>query len=112
MKLGTDYLTGTLDRMYSNSKDSWEIIDYKTNKVSKAELPHIISGYSVQSETYALLISHLFPNQSEYRVNFYFIHPDQLLSNVYTVEETRKLAAKFLTTLSAMKKLHDQNSTL
>jgi ATP-dependent helicase/nuclease subunit A len=110
MKLGADYITGTLDRMYQTEENNWQIIDYKTNRVTKTGLNETAERYTTQSETYALLLSYLYPHQNRYCINFYFIYPDEIISKTYTTAQTIQLAEKFRATLTEMKKIHEINS--
>ena len=86
-KTGNDFLTGTIDRLYRNQAGDWEIIDYKTNRISHDDIEKISAEYRIQIEVYALLLAGLYPGQECYRVNLYFTHIDILRSFDFDVED-------------------------
>ena len=75
---GPDYLTGTLDRLFINDSEEWEIVDYKTNQISAALVKPSATKYQTQLDVYAVLLSRLYPGQNEYPVSLYFCYPDVL----------------------------------
>jgi ATP-dependent helicase/nuclease subunit A len=76
MPLDADFIVGTLDRIFQNETGHWEVLDYKTNRIRAGQVELLLDKYAIQIETYALLLSHLYPHQPQYVVNFYFTEPD------------------------------------
>jgi ATP-dependent helicase/nuclease subunit A len=105
-KLGTDYITGKLDRIYKNSEDQWIVLDYKTNSISSSQLSATINLYQVQIETYALLIAGAFPNQKNYEVCLYFLIPDELYSEIFDTDRLQLLEKKYEKVIEKIKQYY------
>ncbi|MCB0298226.1 MAG: PD-(D/E)XK nuclease family protein, partial [Calditrichaeota bacterium] len=60
MRLGGDYLTGTLDRIYRTAEGHWEVADYKTNNIRAAQVAEAGEKYMMQMKSYAMLMAQLF----------------------------------------------------
>ena len=88
-RLGDDFLSGTLDRIYQNEGGQWVIVDYKTNHISKMEVNRTADRYKVQMDVYALLLESIFPEQEDYEVGLYFIYADQIVSRVYSKQQIK-----------------------
>ena len=95
IRLGGDFLTGTLDRMYRNEAGIWEVVDYKTNRVPAGQVEREAARYSLQLQAYALLVSKIYPGQKEYAVSLYFLHPDKLHTQRYTPRELTEIESAF-----------------
>ena len=80
-------LQGIFDRLFRNSRGVWEVLDFKTNRISRGEVPDTARKYRFQMEAYALLLAHLFPEQSHYPVTLYFLEPMQSVQIRFTPEE-------------------------
>ena len=99
MPVGKFILKGIFDCLFRNSRQEWEIIDYKTNRISEAEIPGMTKKYEFQMRCYALLLSYLFPKQKEFPVNLYFLEPDKMVRKVYQllqIEATRAEVNKLM----------------
>ncbi len=59
-----DFLTGTIDRLYKDSEDSWRIVDYKTDKISAENIEQRALSYRGQMLFYSLLVSRLFKQKT------------------------------------------------
>ncbi len=59
-RLGDNFLTGTMDRIYRDEKGVWNIVDYKTDAVVSSELKKKAQTYEAQLQFYALLIQKYF----------------------------------------------------
>ena len=86
-KTGSDFLPGTIDRLYRNGDGDWEIIDYKTNRILQDDIEKISADYHIQIEVYALLLAGIYPGQKRYRVNLYFTHIDALRGYDFGTED-------------------------
>jgi ATP-dependent helicase/nuclease subunit A len=103
MKIGDDFLGGTLDKVYLNSDDLWEVIDYKTNRITQQEMARTFKNYQIQIEVYALLLSHIFPGQENYPVSLYFTHIDKVKTRRFSSEELEDVKEKMLEKIAQMK---------
>jgi len=101
--LGDDFITGTLDRIYKDSRDQWVIVDYKSNKIKEKEVGVAAARYQVQVEIYALLLAGLFPSQSTIEVGLYFIYPDRLEKNIFRPQQIIVLEKKYLQVINEIK---------
>jgi ATP-dependent helicase/nuclease subunit A len=106
MRLGSDYLTGTLDRLFRNTAGEWEVADYKTNKITASEVKKIGRKYEMQMQTYALLTAQLFPGQSAYPVSLYFLLPEQEYRIVYTPEDVKNIYIEFTEIIEQIKQYY------
>lgn len=95
MKLGKDFFTGTLDRIFRNGEGIWEVVDYKTNRVSAARVAATGADYHMQMESYALLIARLFPGQPRYPVSLYFLFPGVPYQQVYSPRDIERIETRF-----------------
>ncbi|RMF61896.1 MAG: PD-(D/E)XK nuclease family protein, partial [Calditrichaeota bacterium] len=106
MRLGKDYFTGTLDRVFKNSEGLWEVVDYKTNKVSASQVENEGKKYTLQLEGYGLLLANLFPEQSEYPVTLYFLHPGAHYRRVFQPADIEAIREKFLSLIREIRTLY------
>lgn len=109
MRLGEDYFTGTLDRIFQNEQGAWEVLDYKTNHISAGEVRKTAQKYRMQMESYALLVARLFPGQSQYPVTLYFLHPGAAHREVFTPAQIEKIENKFAGLIAEIKQFHPFN---
>jgi ATP-dependent helicase/nuclease subunit A len=91
MSVNRDYLTGTLDRIFLNEDGIWEIVDYKTNRITANQVEQIRMRYRWQMDIYALLISRLYPEQERVPITLYFIEPDEIFSREYNKEQIYRI---------------------
>ncbi|WP_457565879.1 UvrD-helicase domain-containing protein [Caldithrix abyssi] len=103
MHLGQDFFTGTLDRIIKNKQGLWQVVDYKTNRISAAQVRELARQYEWQMKGYALLLSKLYPQQEHFPVALYFVHPDQLHEIRYTPAEIEKIYAEFTSLIEEIK---------
>lgn len=106
MRLGVDYFTGTIDRLQKNETGSWEVIDYKTNRISALKIEEEGQKYQMQMKAYAILVSQLYPQQEEISVSLYFLMIDRLYTKVFKREEVAGLRAEFQNLIEAIKQAH------
>ncbi len=104
IRLGKDYLTGTLDRIFRNEAGNREVADYKTNRISAAQVKQESGRYELQMQAYALLLSKIYPGQPEYPVSLYFLHPDTLFTKRFTPAELTEVEADFNKIIQQIKK--------
>ncbi len=104
MKMGDDYLSGTIDRIFHNPQGLWEVIDYKTNRIDANELEETFSRYQIQIEVYALLLSHIYPQQLSFPISYYFTRLDKLKTLSFTHSELENIRHKLMSKISDMKK--------
>ncbi|MGD9898130.1 MAG: UvrD-helicase domain-containing protein [Calditrichaceae bacterium] len=91
MKIGDDYFTGTLDRIYRIESGEWQVVDYKTNRITEAQIESEGRKYEWQIKSYALLLSRLFPDQGQYGISLYFIKPDRLYQRTFSAAEVLEI---------------------
>jgi len=113
MQLNSDFLTGTLDKIFQNESGQWEILDYKTNRIGPEQVDSVLEKYRIQIETYALLLAHLYPQQQKYIVNFYFTHLDQYRPIPFKPEEMPGIKQNFIQIIQEIKQRFEpySNST-
>ena len=70
-------LVGVFDRLFRNRDGLWEVVDFKTNRVTAEHLPTLIKKYLLQMRCYALLLKNLFPEQEAYPIQLFFLRPQQ-----------------------------------
>jgi ATP-dependent helicase/nuclease subunit A len=102
--IGNDYLTGALDRIILNEDDLWEIVDYKTNKISLENLDREAKKYEWQIKTYAIFISRLYPEQEQYPISFYFLEIDHLYQVTFSHDEIIAMEVDIIKIMAEIKK--------
>lgn len=102
-KIGDDYFTGTIDRIYKNEKGLWEVVDYKTNRISPDHVGSTAKKYEWQIKAYAYLLSKLYPEQQTYPVSLYFLHPDKIYHQSFDSKETNEIEKFFNQTIDNIK---------
>ena len=105
-KLGEDYFTGTIDRMYKNEAGLWEVVDYKTNRIEADGVVEAAKNYEWQIKAYAYLLSKLYAEQETYPVNLYFLHPDKIYRQNFSQNETINIELFFLKIITEIKTLY------
>ena len=50
------YLQGFFDCVYEDASGGWHLVDYKTNDVTAAEVPHVAAQYEMQMLLYAMAL--------------------------------------------------------
>ncbi len=106
MRLGEDYFTGTLDRVYVNPVGEWEVADYKTNNITAAEVEQTGQKYLMQMKAYAMLLAQLVPEQSAYPVTLYFLKPGKTFARTFTPGNIREIQNEFLELIREIKRLY------
>ena len=104
IRLAQDYLTGTLDRIYFTKQDGWQVADYKTNRISAKQIESEAEKYKFQMEAYALLLSKVYPEQNDFTISLYFLHPDKLFSRHFTKTDIAKIEQQFIQIIEEIKK--------
>jgi ATP-dependent helicase/nuclease subunit A len=102
-KIGEDYFTGTIDRMYKNEAGLWEVVDYKTNRIDARNVEATAKKYEWQMKAYAYLLSKLYPQQKTYSISLNFLYPDKIYRQSYNQEETTQIELFFLKTIGEIK---------
>ncbi|KAA3614953.1 MAG: hypothetical protein D8M58_10900 [Calditrichaeota bacterium] len=103
MKLGLDFFTGTIDRMQKDESGNWQIIDYKTNRIGEAQLKEAGEEYKTQIESYALLLSRLYPKQTSYKVSLYFLTVDRLYEQDFSQDSVKEIESRFAEVIREIK---------
>ena len=103
MRLGGDYLTGTLDRIYRTAEGHWEVADYKTNNIRAAQVAEAGEKYMMQMKSYAMLMAQLFPGQGSYPVSLYFMKPQQEYRQLFTPAHVQDIQEEFLGLIKRIK---------
>jgi len=107
MRLGDDYFTGTIDRMFRNESGIWEAADYKTNRIGTGQVNDESKKYKWQIEAYALLLSRLFPEQETYPVSLYYLKPDKIFRQEFNKKQIEEIQLKFEDIVLAIKKKYN-----
>ena len=97
--LENDYFTGTLDRLYKNKDGLWEVVDYKTNRITEFQVESEAEKYNWQIKAYAFLLSRLYPGQEKFPVTLYFVNPDRIFQNVFNKNECMEIEENLLHTI-------------
>jgi ATP-dependent helicase/nuclease subunit A len=105
-QIGSDFITGTLDRIYKNEQNQWIVLDYKTNHINSGEVPFTAEQYQIQIETYALLIASVYPEQETYPIGLYFIYPDVIHSEVFDKDRLSTVEEKFEKVIQEIKQYY------
>jgi ATP-dependent helicase/nuclease subunit A len=88
--LGEDFITGTIDRLYRGPDGLWTVLDYKTDRVSAADLAERAGTYWAQLDFYALMVRRLC-NAPTVRIRLLFAHhPDVVLQKVLGPDDLRR----------------------
>ncbi|MBD3224890.1 MAG: AAA family ATPase [Caldithrix sp.] len=103
MRLDQDFFTGTIDRLYLNQENLWEVVDYKTNLIDQSEIEDTAKKYEWQVKAYAVLLSKLYPDQKIYPISLYFLHPNQVLRKQFDLEEVNRLEQSFISIINRIK---------
>ncbi|MCB9057941.1 MAG: UvrD-helicase domain-containing protein [Calditrichae bacterium] len=106
MMLGNDYFTGTIDRLQQANDNNWEIVDYKTNKISEKELQQTGREYDIQMQAYALLLSRLYPQQQSYKVTLYFLTIDKTYQKIFSKMDIQDIENYFRSVIEEIKKTY------
>jgi ATP-dependent helicase/nuclease subunit A len=109
-RLGDDFLTGTIDRLYLDNQENWVIVDYKSNRIRKDQVEKIAMNYKVQMEVYALLLQSIYPQQKNYQVGLYFINADEMYSKVYSRDQIKMHEKEFLNLIKEIKQYYPYTS--
>jgi ATP-dependent helicase/nuclease subunit A len=105
-QIGSDFITGTLDRVYKNDKDEWVVLDYKTNHIKAEDVSKTAMRYQVQIETYALLIASVHSEQEIFEICLYFIYPDKLYSERFDQVRLNSIEEKFNQVIEEIKQFY------
>jgi len=105
-KLKNDFLTGTLDRIFKNGEDDWEVIDYKTNRINRMEVTSTAQRYKMQMDVYAVLLAATFRRQGRYKINLYFTHPDEFFVHEYKGRDIIAIEDKLGKIIQEMKQFY------
>jgi len=106
-KFSSGQLLGIVDRVYKNENGMWELLDFKTNRISKTELPSLIKKYNTQISYYALLLASLFPNQKIYPVRLYFLALDEEYKKEFSPEDIAEIRPRAEATIKKIQKLEE-----
>ncbi len=102
-RIGNDYFTGAIDRLILNDDNIWEVVDYKTNKIKENELDKEGRKYEWQIKSYALFVSRLFPEQSEYPISFYFLEIDRIYRRNFDKGQIFQIEKEFKDIINSIK---------
>lgn len=103
MQLGSDFFTGTIDRLQKNDDNEWEIYDYKTNRITQDQLQNTAEEYDIQIKSYALLLAHFAPLQKSYVISFYFLSVDSFFQKPFSKDDINSIKQEFLGIVNQIK---------
>jgi ATP-dependent helicase/nuclease subunit A len=89
---GSDFLTGTIDRLYRDPAGGVVVVDYKTDAVDKAGLEAKAELYWPQLEFYALLASRFFSSATVTVRLVFTLLPDQSVSRSLGAADLARIA--------------------
>jgi ATP-dependent helicase/nuclease subunit A len=107
-KFSNGILVGIIDRIFQNENAVWEVLDFKTNRISKTELTSLVKKYTSQISYYALLLANLFPHQKIYPVRLYFLSIDEEYYREFAPEEIEEITPKAEDTIKKIQKLEEE----
>ncbi len=84
LRMGPFILQGIFDRLFRNREGLWEVLDFKTNRISPARVAETARKYRFQVEAYALLLSRLYPEQKRFPVTLFFLEPMESVRTEFT----------------------------
>ncbi len=105
-RLDRDFITGTLDRLFKNKDGLWEVVDYKTNRITTARVEETAEKYGTQMEVYAFLAGGLFPHQPEIPVSLYFTQADEKFSRNFSRGEINRIKNSLQETVSEIRTMY------
>jgi len=111
-EIDSDFITGTLDRIYKNDKNEWVVLDYKTNRITERDVDRTAQNYLVQIETYALLIASVYPEQKTFEICLYFIYPDKIYSEVFDATRLDSIEKNFIQVIQDIKQFYPYTDRL
>ncbi len=87
IKINKFILKGIFDCLYQNRNNIWEIIDFKTNRITEREVKKTAQKYQFQMQAYALLLSEYVTKQQIFPVNIFFLEPMKVFKKEFTLLE-------------------------
>ena len=87
IKINKFILKGIFDCLYQNRNNIWEIIDFKTNRITEREVTKTAQKYQFQMQAYALLLSEYVTKQQIFPVNIFFLEPMKVFKKEFTLLE-------------------------
>ncbi len=100
--LGHDYLTGTIDRIYKDSSGVWNILDYKTDRVSTDELAVRSREYGPQIDFYAFLVAKLFGVNHVRGTLLFTGHVNSPVTKSYNAKEFAAIEKDLISTINSI----------
>jgi ATP-dependent helicase/nuclease subunit A len=92
-KLGSDFITGTIDRLVRRGS-TWEVIDYKTDSMRNSSIANKLETYRYQMMVYAWLVGR-WMNQGDIPVTIFFTDmPNASTTVVYRKSEIEQFEKK------------------
>ncbi len=100
MRLDNFILRGTFDLLHQNAQETWEILDYKTNRITGGQVERVARKYEFQAQAYAFLLSGLYPDQNIIPITLYFLEPGKLYRREYNRLEIESIKIEIHTLLT------------
>ncbi len=91
MRIGGFIFRGIFDKLFLNTDGNWEVLDYKTNRISAEEVNQVSQKYDFQMQAYALLLSGLHPEQTSYPISLLFVEPMRVVRKIYQRADIEKI---------------------
>jgi ATP-dependent exoDNAse (exonuclease V) beta subunit len=89
------YIQGVIDCLYQDPTGNWHIMDFKTNDITAAKVPHVAHQYELQLHVYAIAIERTL-GQSPTELVLHFLRPGAEHTILWN-EKTRTQAIKTVT---------------
>ena len=101
--LGADYMVGTMDRIFRDEEGVWNLVDYKTDRITPAGLPDRAKGYLPQLQFYAVLLSKYFAVSPVRAALLFAAAPDLPVRYEFTARDLQEIERGILLELERIR---------
>jgi RecB family exonuclease len=102
MRIDPFILQGIFDLLYKNTKNLWEVVDFKSNRIKSSEVANFAKKYEFQIRAYALLLAGLYPEQTTYPVSLFFLEPQKIVRREYNLLEIESMRVEISSLLDKL----------
>ena len=104
--LGRDYMVGTMDRIFRDEQGVWNLVDYKTDRITPARLPERARDYLPQLQFYAVLLSKYFSVSPVRAAMLFTAAPDLPVRYEFAAKDLREIEREILQDLERIRQRH------
>lgn len=101
-ELGAYIVAGRLDRIFKDETGDWQVIDYKTDQITKDELADRVAYYRPQMELYGWLVHKCYPEQPAITVNLFFTALSRCEQQRFIAEELQGITEQWQEKIAAL----------